>query len=439
MRRYVIVGSGVAGISAVEAIRSQDLQAEITLVGDEPHGFYSRPGLAYYLSDEVPKEQLFPYQAEDYRRLNMRWVPGQAVSLDRAEHRLALHNGAASSLVYDRLLLATGAQAARINVPGSSLQGVVKLDNFADAERIIALSRKARAAVVVGGGITALELVEGLRARKVQVTYLLRGDRYWSNVLDETESQIVEQRLAHEGVRILTHAELGEIVGKNGRVAGVVTKDGRAIRCEMVAAAIGIQPRTSLASASGLAVGRGILVDETLSTTDPSVFAAGDAAEVYDPLVGRTILDSLWTPARQQGWAAGLNMAGSTVPYRKGPAFNVTRLAGLTTTIIGTVGKGSDLDLAGIARGDSETWRQLPASIAAGSSFEVNRLRILVGQRTLLGAVVMGDQALSQPIQQLVAAQADITPVRDRLLDPAEKPAEVVLDFWTEWRHLHAA
>src|SRR6185436_7640 len=108
-------------------------------------------------------------------------------------------------------------------------------------------------------------------------------------------------------------------------------------------------------------------------------------------------LDSLWNPAREQGFAAGLNMAGKRTAYTKSVPFNVTRLAGLTTTIIGMVGRGRDDDLVGIARGDRETWRELPDAVLAQSGFEVNRVRLLVGEKTLLGAIVMGDQKLSLP------------------------------------------
>jgi NAD(P)H-nitrite reductase large subunit len=315
---------------------------------------------------------------------------------------------------------------------------VVKLDNLADARSMIQSARKARSAVVVGGGITALEIVEGLVARGVKVHYFLRGERYWSNVLDKTEARIVENRLKEEGVNIHYHTELGEIIGKRGKVTGVLTKEGARIKCKMVAIAIGIRPRTELAVTAGLKTERGILVSEHLQTSAPDIFAAGDVAQVYDPHSGQSVVDSLWGPARAQGHAAGLNMAGSPTPYRKIVPFNVTRLAGLTTTIIGTVGNGNDPDLIGIARGDSETWRQLPDALAAQSNFRVNRLRIMVGTETLLGAIVMGDQKLSQPLYHLIRDRADIRPICDHLLNPKSNLGDLIADFWTNWSTLDA-
>ena len=268
----------------------------------------------------------------------------------------------------------------------------------------------------------------------MKVHYLLRGDRYWSNVLDEHESRIVEHSLQEEGVKIHYHSELVEVTGKNRQVTGIRLQDGKLLKCDMVAYAIGIRPRMELAKQAGLAVDRGILVNEYLQTDDPNIFSAGDVAQVYDPSTNTSIIDSLWAPARQQGHAAGLNMAGKRTPYIKSVPFNVTRLAGMTTTIIGTVGRGKDEDLVGIARGDSETWRQLPDAIVAQSGFEVNSLRLLVGENTLLGAIIMGDQKLSFPLEKIITGNVDISPIRERLLNPNAKVGDIIADFWTRYQ-----
>jgi len=426
--KYAIIGSGVAGIAAIEAIRSIDKAGEISLVGDDPYGFYSRPGLAYYLTGELHDKALFPRTAEDLRKLNFRFINKRVTKILRLEHTLEMTDQ--SVILYDRLLIAVGAQALPLEVPGANLEGVLKLDHMADAQSILKQARRGRTAVVVGGGITALELAEGLRARGMKVHYLLRGDRYWSNVLDEQESRIVERRLQEEGVTLHYHAEVIEVVGRNGKANGVRLLNGQMLKCDLVAYAIGIRPRLDLAKQSGLAVDRGMLVNEYLQTNDPDICAAGDVAQAYDPMSGRSILDSLWTPARQQGYTAGLNMAGQKTAYIKSPPFNVTRLAGLTTTIIGTVGRGHDDDLVGIARGDSETWRQLPDCMVAQTGFDVHRLRLLVGEKTLLGAIVMGDQKLSLPLEKIISGKMDISSIREKLLMPNSKIGDIVAEFW---------
>ena len=427
--RYVIIGTGVAGVSAVEAIRGAERGAEIVMAGDDPHGYYSRPGLAYFLTGELHDKALFPKTREEYARLNFKFMNARVAEIDR-EKKSILLNGK-TPLTYDKLLIATGASAVPLTVPGANLQGVVKLDHLNDAHSITKLAKRGRTAIVVGGGITALELTEGLLARGMNVQYLLRGDRYWSNVLDEGESRIVEARLQAEGVTLHYRSDIAEIVGKS-KVSGVRLKDGRSLKCDLLAYAIGVSPRMELARAAGLDVERGILVNEYLQTNDPDIFAAGDVAQVFDPLTGHSVLDSLWNPAREQGFAAGLNMAGQNKPYLKSAPFNVTRLAGLTTTIIGAVGHGRDEDVLGIARGDSETWRELPDAIVAQGGFDVNHVRLVIGEKSLHGAVVMGDQTLSTPLQNIISKQIDISPIRERLLARDAKIADVLVEFWSD-------
>ncbi|MCB2224998.1 MAG: FAD-dependent oxidoreductase [Actinobacteria bacterium] len=435
--RYVVVGTGVAAISAAEAIRSRDEDGDLTLVGADPHGFYSRPGLAYYLHGEIPERQLFWQADRRLPPLGIRHVRDVATGIRPDDRSITLAGG--DTLGYDRLLLAVGAQSVPLDVPGAGLDGVMKLDDLDDARRIVKAAKRGRPAVVVGGGVTALELVEGLTAQGMRVHFLLRGERYWGSVLDEEESRIVLQGQRDAGVTVHHDARVEEIVGKRGRVSGVRTTDGRTIPAALVAYAIGIRPRLELARSAGLDVDRGILVDERLQTSATDVYAAGDVAQVFDPSTGTSVLDSLWNPARQQGRVAGLNMAGAPTVYTKQAPINVTRLAGLTTTIIGTVGAGRDGDLVGIARGDSETWRTLPDAIAAQNGFETNRLRLMVGADRILGAIVMGDQTLSAPLQTLIERGADIGPIRSRLLAPGAPIADIVIEFWTEWGRAHAA
>lgn len=447
MTHFLIIGSGAAGVSAAEIIRKHAPAGHITLIGEEPDGYYSRPGLAYILTREIPEEQLSPFSPEDFKRLNIHWVTAQALGVDPSRKQVALSNG--KTLGYDRLLLATGAQARPAGVPGEKLPdgtllpGVVQLDNFANTREIMRRARKAKAAVVVGGGITALEMVEGLVSLGVKTHYFLRGDRYWGNVLDETESHIVEHRLQEEGVKIHYHTEIEAILSKNSglfgrgelQVSGVKTKAGATIPCELVGVAVGVGPRLELAQAAGLKIEKGVVVDERMQTSHPDIYAAGDVAQVRDPMTGKPVMDVLWPTAREQGRVAGANMAGVPTVYKKDIPLNVTRLAGLTTTIIGAIGgQTPDNDTIGIVRGDSETWRDIPDAIAAQSHFDVNRIRLMVGERTLLGAIVMGDQKLSQPIHQLVAQQIDITPIRNQLLNPHTRIGEVIAAFWEQVR-----
>jgi len=231
--------------------------------------------------------------------------------------------------------------------------------------------------------------------------------------------------LIHTGVQV------SEVCGRSS-VEGVMTQDGRTITGRMAAFAVGIRPRLELARSAGLDVKRGIKVNESLQTSQPDIFAAGDGAELTDPESGQGILESLWSPARSQGRTAGRNMAGCCEPYRPVPPLNVTRLAGLVTTIIGQVGqekKDVDRDVNGIMRGDSEIWRQVSEAMVAQNSSGDNRLRLYVGEKTLRGALVMGDQTLSRALQRLIEDQVDISTIRPALLAPDANLTKIIQLF----------
>jgi NAD(P)H-nitrite reductase large subunit len=428
---YVIVGSGIAGLTAAEVLRQREPKAVISMVSEEVHNFYSRPGLAYYLRCDVPEKQLFVRNRDDLRALNITRINGRVEQLLCDQHELLLEDG--RRLRYDRLLLATGALAVPPAFPGGELAGVVKLDGLDDCRHIISLARRGKPAVVVGGGITALELAEGLCARGMRVHYFLRGPRYWADVLDETESRIVMERLRHEGVTIHTQTQVKQALGAKGRLTGVETQAGQHYPCQVLAVAIGVRPRADLARKAGLKVNKGVVVDEFLQTSAPDVYAAGDVAEVTDPRSGTTTLDVLWPTALAQGKVAGANMAGASVSYRKGIPFNVTMLTGLKVSIIGAVGGGTNEDLVTITRGESEAWRMLPKSWVLSDHDDVNRIRLVVGDQTIAGALVMGDQSWSRPLQRLILGEVDITPVRPALVSGGPAALAQLAEFYHQW------
>lgn len=431
-QRHVIVGSGIAGLSAAEAIRLADPEATITMIGEEPHEFYSRPGLAYLLRGDIPERQLFLRTAQDQKDLRMHRMHKRVEKLLLEQHAVQLTNGQA--VVYDRLLLATGALASAPPFTGGNLLGVVKLDSLDDTRGILRFASRFRSAVVVGGGITALELAEGLRARGMRVHYFLRGLRYWSDVLDETESEIVLGRLQHEGIRVHLQTQIKRAIGNRGRITAVETEAGKTIPCSLLAVAIGVRPRIDLAREAGLTVDRGIVVNEYLQTSVPDVFASGDAAQVLDPRTGVATLDVLWPIALRQGQIAGANMVSLGQAYQKDVPFNVTQLTGLKTTIIGAVGGGgTSEDSVAINRGESEGWRLTPNSWVLSDRDDVNRVRLLLDDRCLIGALVMGDQAWSRPLHRLIQSRVDITPVRAALAVGGRAALEQLALFYQQW------
>jgi NAD(P)H-nitrite reductase large subunit len=428
MTRHVVIGTGIAGYTAAETLRTMDPAAEIALISDDPYGFYSRPGLAYYLTGEIPEKQLFLFSKKGKLNLNVEHVKGLVTRIDPSGHTISINTS--SRMTYDRLLLATGASGVPLDVPGATLQGLVKLDDLEDTRKILSMVRSTKTAVVVGGGVVGIELVEGLVARGVKVHYLLRGDWFWSNVLGETESGMVERPLTHDEVTLHRQTEIVEILGKRGKVTGIRTSTGKVLSCDMVAVGIGVKARMDLAQAAGLKTERGILVNEYLETSAADIYAAGDVAQIFDPNSGRYSIDNLWYPGRKQGRIAAFNMAGQKESYRRTVATNVLLLAGVMTTIIGAIGSGRDEGQVSTARGSSESWQQLPNTIASESGTDVSHLRLVIGEQKLLGALIMGDQKISRPLRDLINAQVDISPIRNQLMQYSAQMGQSVIDFW---------
>lgn len=432
-RRYLIIGNGPAGYKAARAIRERDRTGQIIIYSAERYDFYSRPGLAYLLTATVPEAQLFPHKDDHYRQMGILLVNKRVTSLDPINHRIHLENG--ESPVYDSLLLATGARAILPELPGIDSQGVVTFDSLTDTKQILKLSRKAKEAVVIGGGITALELVEGFIKQNVKVHYFLRGDRFWPRIFEPEESRLVENHLTDLGVKIHHHTEINSIINHKGRVAAVETQDNKTIKCQIVGAAIGVRPRIELAKQIGLATQRGILVDEYLRTSDPSIFAAGDVAEIYDPERETHVVHSLWSIARNTGEVAGCNMAGEYMPFRNPIASNTSMLVGIPVTIIGAVGSGEQGgDIVSIVRGDSENWQAQLDAFAVEAKYQATHLRLMVGRTHLLGAVLIGDQRTSSLVQMMIENRINILPIRERLFQAGTDVIGLLQAYWDQYR-----
>ena len=437
MMHHVIVGTGIAALSAAESIRRADARTRITMVGPEAAPFYSRPGLAYLLTDEVPESQLVLRTPAQLAELDVTRVDRRVVRLAPDGRFVQLDSG--DRIEYDRLLLATGAASLPADFPGASLDGVVQFDDLGEANDLVDRARHARTAVVIGGGSTALELVDGLHARGLATHYLMRGERYWSKVFDAVESAIVEASLLAQGVVLHRRTAIREAIGRDGVLIGVRTTTGRHIPCEILGVAVGVAPRIDVAVAAGLATDRGILTNEYLETSAPDVFAAGDVAQVHDPVTQRALLDTLWSSALQQGRIAGMNMAGVRVALRKRVPMNVTRVAGITTTIVGAVGAADDPDLLTLTRGQSERWTTDDGAWSVGGSRLGNRLRVVVSGRAIVGAVVMGDQRMSQPLAHLIGEEVDISALRPALEASPDDAMDLLLAFCDAHVTDHAA
>ncbi|MFT3973663.1 MAG: FAD-dependent oxidoreductase [Amaricoccus sp.] len=340
----VIVGAGECGTRAALALREAGYAGPVTLLGAEVHVPYERPPLS---KDAILAEVPAPKPiggAERLAEAGIAFRPGVAVeAIDRAGWSLALSDG--SRLAYDRLLLATGARPRPLPVPGADGPNVAMLRGLEDAARIRAALGPGRRLAVIGGGFIGLELAASARKLGTDVTLIEALPRLLSRGVPEEVAALVAARHASEGVRLIFGARILGITPE-----GVALDGGIDVPADLVLVGIGAVPETALAAAAGLAVDNGIVVDDRLATSDPSIFAAGDCAAFLHPGYGRRIRLESWRSAQEQGTLAAKNMLGageavSAVPWFWSDQYDLTlQIAGLAegavTTVRRPVGEG---------------------------------------------------------------------------------------------------
>lgn len=434
MTRYLILGNGAAGATAAEGIRKRDAQGEIIIVSAEKHLMYSRPGLAYVAINEIPDYQVIARPPEWYAERRIRIVHGTAAKVDPGAHRVQLLSG--QSLAYDRLLIATGARAVPLPYPGAALDGIVYLDTLDGTKELLKKAKRARRAVVVGGGITALEMAEGFAHHKLDTHYFVRRDTLWSVVFNSDESRLLAERMEEHGVHIHYNTEITEVVSdRHKRVAGVRLPNGDVFACDLLGAGIGVKPQLDLVRETSINVDKAILVNEYLETSAPDVYAAGDCAQIWDRWTKKHMLDVLWPTAIAAGRAAGLNMAGGREAYVKSTPFNACLLFGLHITAIGQLG-GSRQEaepevFQHISRGASEIWATRPhAYTSAWSKNGPNTVRLALSGQRLVGALLVGEQTLADPLRDLIEMQANVLPLRPYLEAGGPEMAEQLRNYW---------
>jgi len=398
MARYVIIGNGVAGVRAAEAIRKRDGRGEIVIFGDESDPFYYRPQLADFVAGQQSEAGLRAKPDNFYAANKIKVNLGRKVAaMAPSEHRVRFADGSAEQ--YDRLLIATGASPHKATVPGADLLGVRYLQTLEDARSLATAAREAKAAVVAGENSIGLEIARALLALGLQVSYLVRGDRFWPEMLDADAAQLVEQHLEGRGIRLLRGQQLHAIHGSQGKVEKVATSTGQEIPCQIVGLSLGLTPNAALTNGSGIDVERGILVDDRLATTVADIYAAGDVTQAPELTTGQRVPSFGWLKAWRQGQAAGENMAGGSASVAD--AIHTLQVQILDVDFL-ALGQSNPLPGAGL-RKESAVFP------------DVGVYKSLVRRNgTLVGAAFLGNVAEAAVIERLIRSQADISQ-----LDPA--------------------
>ncbi|WP_369164069.1 NAD(P)/FAD-dependent oxidoreductase [Streptomyces sp. AFD10] len=327
---FVIVGAGLAGAKAAETLRAEGFTGRVILIGDERDHPYERPPLSKgYLAGKAERDSVFTHERPWYAGADVELHLGQPVTaLDRYARTVQLGDG--TVIHYDKLLLATGSEPRRLDIPGTDLAGVHHLRRLAHADRLrnvlAALGRDNGHLVIAGAGWIGLEVAAAARGYGAEVTVVESEPTPLHQVIGPEVGQIFTELHASHGVRFHFGARLTEITGQDGMVLAARTDDGEEHPAHDVLAAIGAAPRTALAEAAGLetadrAQGGGIAVDASLRTSDPHIYAAGDVAAASHPLLGARLRVEHWANALNGGPAAARAMLGQDVAYDRVPYF----------------------------------------------------------------------------------------------------------------------
>ena len=336
----VIVGNGIAGLTAALEARRLAPEKSVAIVTEQSHPTINTPGLKHFAFDKVGQEQLLAYPAGTERAQQIEMVNARVEEINAREKFLTLNDG--SLFGYDSLLLATGSRPNGLpaGLPGRSFDGVLtlhRLGDYLDLRRRLRL-REVRDAVVVGGGTHAMETVTGLLRGGIRVYWLLRGATFLSGMLDGAASEMVLEQSRRAGARVLTETQVVGILGRVGSVAGVVTSRQQTLPCQLVLICTGIAPVTTLAECCDVPLKhkRGFIVDDHLRTSVPGIYAAGDAAALWNPHTWAHAARAQWHAAAAQGRVAAAVMTGNPEQAASfGVPWHMTRLGELSLLSVG--------------------------------------------------------------------------------------------------------
>ena len=335
MKEVVIIGNGISGITAARYIRKKS-DFKITVISAESDYFFSRTALMYIYMGHMRYEHTKPYEDNFWQENKIALMRAYVSKVEPRNKSVLLADG--RKLSYDVLIIACGSKPNMLDCPGIGAKGVQGLVTLQDLEAMEANTQNATDAVVVGGGLIGIEMAEMLRSRNIGVTMLIREPEFWSNVLPMEEAAMVSRHILDHGIKLKKETELREIIVDEGNsLKGIVTGSGELIPCQFAGITIGVSPRLDFLRDSGIALDKGVLVNEFFETDMPDVFAIGDCAQFKKPLEDRKAVEQVWYTGRMHGETLAHTICGKRTAYRPGTWFNSAKFLDIEYQVYGKI------------------------------------------------------------------------------------------------------
>jgi NAD(P)H-nitrite reductase large subunit len=336
--RYVIIGSGPAGVIAAETLRKLDSDGKITLLGDEPEPPYSRMALPYYLVQRISEQGTYLRKSQDhFDKAGIELEIERVVRVDADGHRLFLESG--STLDYDRLLIATGSSPVSPPIPGMDLPGIFSCWTLADGRNIASRAKPGSRVLLMGAGFIGCIILQALAKSGADLTVVEMGDRMVPRMMNEKAGNLIKQWCIDKGVEVHTSTRVTQIESEgsvSSPVLNVTLENGQTMACDLVVSATGVRPNTAFLDGSGVRIEEGILVNRQMQTSVPDIYAAGDVAQGLDFSTGGYSVQAIQPTASEHGQIAARNMAGMTGALHNGNInMNVLDTLGLVSSSFG--------------------------------------------------------------------------------------------------------
>lgn len=405
MSRHVIIGNGPAGVIAAETIRKNAPGDDIVLIGDEPAPPYSRMAIPYLLMGRIDESGTYLRKGRDhFTTLRIEQKTGRATRIDTVARKVEMADG--GMIDFDRLLIATGSTPARPPIPGIDCPGVHPCWTLDDARSIMQMAQPGARVIQMGAGFIGCIIMESLAARGVDLTVIEMGERMVPRMMGEGAGNMIRQWCENKGVKVYTGTRIAAIEG--GAPLRARLSNGEYLPADLIISATGVKPNIGFLEFSDIKCLQGVLVDATMQTNIPGIYAAGDCAEAFDPVTGHTIVSAIQPNAADQAYCAAMNMSGRHALQRGVTLLNVLDTIGLISTSFGQwqgVPDGQRVELS-----DASNFKYLllefdqdvlVGSNAIGLTEHVGVLRGLIQQRLKLGE--WKDKLLDDPTRLMEA------------------------------------